>query len=726
LLYDGKSCRIDQECPLPARAELTSGVRQFDIRGLAFCVPVFFGFGIIAYLSIELTTTAGRVASMWPANAILFSALWLLRDRFSYLPALFAAFAGNVVADILQGDTLATAVALSTANITEVTIALLLMTRWNERFTETISLHGMVKFLIICGMIAPVASALISASYFSMTRATPFEITFVDWYMADGLGMIVFAPAILFFRWQEFVATFEPGRHVTTILSWVVFLAIVSFVMWQSQYPLLFAVFPCLVLIVFVGGLSSLSVAIFLISAASIIATANQSGPFALMETDLRERVILLQAFVGAAIFSKFPLAALLISEAKAKQALTEAYDKAEMHRKEAEIANKAKSDFLTHMSHELRTPLNGIHGFTQLLLSSGDKLSGKNRDYAETIHNGSHHLIGIVDDLLDLAKIESNQVQLNIANHSIDQIVREATGLARTIAASKDIAIDVALSGSTEHLDVAIDRPRTVQMLLNLLTNAIKYSPEGSKVLVNVRRTKKHVEVSVEDQGAGIPPEFADSVFEPFNRAAAPGGTDGIGIGLALTQRLADLMGADISHHAAAKTGTVFLLRLPLAETGQSSIGSGNHANQSVRDGTVEQTGDHTREKFVIVYVEDNKTNAKLIQEALSIFPDLELVVAVTADEGLEVVRQVKPELIFLDVHLPDGSGYDLIHKCRSTGLTPLTQIVAITADASQSARARCREAGFDLYLSKPFEVRELQDYVRQRMAVTQSRAAA
>lgn len=388
--------------------------------------------------------------------------------------------------------------------------------------------------------------------------------------------------------------------------------------------------------------------------------------------------------------------------------------------REEAEAASLAKSEFLSRMSHELRTPLNAILGFAQLIELDEADLSEANKRSIGQILRAGRHLLGLIDEVLDIAGIEAGRMQLAMESCVAGDLIREAVDLSQPIGLARGIRIlapDASMSSPT----VWCDRRRGVQILLNLLSNAIKYNRPEGVVVLSLELHPGRVRISVCDDGPGIGEKDVGRLFMPFVRIQSSSGgaaVEGTGLGLALSKRLVEMMGGQIGFRNRASGGAEFyfdLLSAPAigADRDLSDLQSGPGPIASSMQGS-------------ILYIEDNLSNVQLIESLLARrFPDVRLLTAMQGTIGLELARRHGPDLILVDLHLPDMDGEVLIRTLRADDAGRAC-IIAVTADAVGDVEARVRRAGASDFMTKPIDVKALIDRVAARLASQRTGASA
>lgn len=369
-----------------------------------------------------------------------------------------------------------------------------------------------------------------------------------------------------------------------------------------------------------------------------------------------------------------------------------------------AESASRAKSEFLASMSHELRTPLNAILGFSQLL-ESDPRMTEDNRDLAREIESAGQHLLELIGDLLDLARIEAGRME--IGNDAVDVIavLDDCKALARQLARESAIPV-VFEEASCANLVVFADRMRLKQVLLNLISNGVKYNQPGGSVHVGCTRNLDRLRITVRDTGKGISAENLARLFAPFERLGADRGViQGTGIGLVISRHLTKMMGGEIGVESDVGVGSTFWIELPLPDVTMVNLSSSE-------DVPVESTSDVLKTPVragTILYVEDNPVNLKLMEMALSRRKEIRLLTAVSAEEGLEVAERERPDLILLDINLPGMDGYEGLQALRQHPSLSRIPVAAVTANAMKGDRERGLAAGFVDYVTKPFKMDEL-----------------
>ncbi len=381
-------------------------------------------------------------------------------------------------------------------------------------------------------------------------------------------------------------------------------------------------------------------------------------------------------------------------AERRAALALKEA----DTARQEAIAANEAKSGFLSRVSHEIRTPLNSILGFSQLLQM--DNLSDDQRENVDHIVKGGQHLLQLINEILDISRIEAGQLAISIEPVPVDAIISESKALIDPIAAAESTRVEILEAPPQGDLHVMADHQRAKQILVNLLSNAIKYGGSQGPVRVTSEVQDDVVRIGVMDQGAGIPPEKLENLFVPFDRLGLDESSiEGTGLGLALSQGLANAMGGTIDVASESGRGTTFTLELPRAQRPEEIWHGEAEESPSL---TSAQNGATT-----LLYIEDNLSNLKLVDRLLErTRPGVELIIGMQGRLGLELAKRHRPDVILLDLNLPDIPGDEILRILRSDPLTSSIPVIMLSADATSSQVERLLSQGATAYVTKPLVV--------------------
>lgn len=374
--------------------------------------------------------------------------------------------------------------------------------------------------------------------------------------------------------------------------------------------------------------------------------------------------------------------------------------------------ASQAKSDFLAGMSHELRTPLNAVIGFAELMMMNDrtEPLTRRQSQAVEQILGSGRHLLCLIEEVLDLARIEAGKLSMSVERVDPQLVVRQVCDNLRPQAEAAGITLRA--PAPTAGLGVVADRTRLRQVLINLLSNAIKYNRQGGDILVEVRQTPDGVALSVHDTGVGIPQDRMSELFQPFSRLGREtSDVAGTGIGLAVSRRLAEAMNGRLECESVAGQGSTFTLHLPLARPATAGITASPIPTGSLPAATM-------------LYVEDNPSNIALMRHVITALGPIRLHVAENGHEGLALARDLRPDVILLDINLPGLSGFELKARLDADPLTRGLPVLALSASAMPDDIRRGKAAGFRDYLTKPLDITALATALNRALGTDEQRA--
>jgi PAS domain S-box-containing protein len=370
---------------------------------------------------------------------------------------------------------------------------------------------------------------------------------------------------------------------------------------------------------------------------------------------------------------------------------------------RELRKASAAKSEFLSSMSHELRTPLNAVIGFAQLLdRDRKQPLTERQRDRLQHVLRGGEHLLRLIDDVLDLARIEAGRIPISCEPVVLGDVLAEVVATLEPMAARAGIRLELAPAPPGLRRVVA-DRTRLAQILMNFGSNAIKYGRAGGHVRFEPALDGERARITVVDDGLGIPLDKQARLFEPFQRAGQEAGSiEGTGIGLAISKRLAELIGGGVGFTSEPGRGSAFWVEVAVAATA-------DEPTRDRRDARVEPAVAAGETRHKVVYIEDNPSNIAFMREVMADLPGVELYTAPTAEIGIELVRAHRPAVVLMDINLPGMSGLEAVAQLRRWPETAAIPVVGLSAAALARDTARAAESGFYRYLTKPVDLTEL-----------------
>ena len=385
------------------------------------------------------------------------------------------------------------------------------------------------------------------------------------------------------------------------------------------------------------------------------------------------------------------------------------ALEKAETARRNAEEASQLKDQFLATASHELRTPLNAIVGWVHVLMSGAVKGEEERRHAVNAIHRNAKIQTRLIEDLLDVSRMNQGRVSLTVAPMNLRSIVDAAVDTMRHAAAAKRVVLDT--HGTDDVLPVIGDDVRLQQVIWNLLSNAVKYSAPGGKVTVTVARNDDNAVVTVADTGEGIDPEFLPHVFEPFRQGSAQTMRSGLGLGLAIVKQLVDLHGGHIGAESAGRgCGARFTVAIPIvpADLATRAIPAGPRPDPDFAH-------------LHVLVAEDDADSAAAVTAILRLH-GCETQTAASASECLRITGEWPPDVLICDIGLPDDDGYGLLRRLRDLPAGGTMPAIALTAYSRPEDRAKALAAGFRAHLSKPLDpeclLREISNAVKDRSA--------
>jgi len=366
----------------------------------------------------------------------------------------------------------------------------------------------------------------------------------------------------------------------------------------------------------------------------------------------------------------------------------------------EAQSASDAKTRFLSSISHELRTPLNAVLGFSGLLrLEAADRLTPGQLAHLDHVQQAGWHLLRLINDVLDLSRIEAGQFAIDMVAVELGALLDEAIQMSQPLASHGRIELHAVHPAGARTWALA-DPTRLRQVMLNLLSNGIKYNRADGQVRVAVSQHGGHARIEVEDTGIGMSAEQLAHLFEPFNRLGRDReGFEGTGIGLSLTRQLMHLMGGEVHVDSHEGRGTRIALTLPLAEAPQGEVRDAAEAS------TTRAEGQGAAPRGTVLYIEDNAVNSLLVEQLLARWPDVRFIRAMDGITGLEMARTLQPSLVLMDLQLPDIDGMELLGRLRSDATLAETPVIVLSASALPEDIVRARARGASDYWTKPLD---------------------
>jgi signal transduction histidine kinase len=535
---------------------------------LSTILSVFLAVAGVGWLSYF----AHNIIGIWIANAVLLAALMKhRRDDWAWIA--IAGFIANAAADMMTYG-FAMAFLFSSLNLLEVVMVAaplrkLGLDRDFGRPTVLLAFYALA-------LIAPLSSALPFALFAHFALGSPFITTGVNWFSADALGLVIFVPPLLTVKWPAFKAMFQNDKILWTTTLLGILVAAILFNFYARSYPFAFLFFPIVVLMTFQRGFAGGTLGLLLSGLYLIVPAIFGHSSGALHEHSVREQITVVQLFIAVMGFSNILVGAALEERRRLEQGLAAAIARAENSREEAivakesaEKANRTKSMFLATMSHELRTPLNAVIGFSEMMHSElfGPLGDQHYREYTSIIQGAGRHLLDLINDVLDMSKIEAGKHEIQREHLNPADIVRDGLTLMAENASSNGVKLTCDLPQIALTIDA--DRRAMKQILLNLLSNAIKFTPFGGEVVAKAERIDGRVILSVRDTGIGIPQDQIYRLGNPFVQIRNNAGTsqNGTGLGLALVRSLAEMQDGTFKIESEEGRGTFVSVSFPASE---------------------------------------------------------------------------------------------------------------------------------------------------------------
>ena len=640
--------------------------------------------GSMAY-SLFLAGATQNLPSIWTANAVIIAGLLTLTGRARWILLVLAGLA-DVAVELVAGVDLSFILVVAPQDMLQVAI-----TAWGlHRLRLTSHMRSPWGLARITGVAAImiVALSMVTTTTLAISQGRPLLDGWADWIMPNVLGLILAMPTTIILMDRRHKPLFAASAWQLTVLTLLVALTAVAIFTWEpALQALLFA--PAM-LAVFRGGPRAAAIVVIASLAASIPAVLHRTGVDpAVALSPLRHALIF-----HAVLFAVCLMAAMILERQKRLQALmARGRDVARAAQANAQAANKAKSDFLATISHEIRTPLNSILGFADLV-ADDPGLSLESRRRVDLIGRSGRSLVEIINDLLDFSKLEAGRMELDPEPLSPALVLRDAVAIAAPAAEAKGLDLRVVVTGGEEDTLFALDDTRLRQVLLNLVSNAIKFTRDGAVTArLDLSVAPGRLRFEVTDTGIGIAPEVQARLFQRFTQAdsSISRGFGGTGLGLAISKALVTCMGGEIGVDSAPGRGSCFWVELPVEAAEPAPVTDiAPHEASNARGARV-------------LLVDDHPVNREL-GHALLVLGGHEVVTAEGGAEAIALARDEVFDVILMDVHMPEMDGLAATRAIRAmpppAGATP---ILALTADAMPEQIARCLAAGMDGHVAKP-----------------------
>lgn len=649
-----------------------------------------------ARLGLELAVVARQVSIIWPATGFAL-ALLVLRGRQLWPAILLGAFAANV----LNETSVIASMGIAAGNTLEAIVGATLLRRVGFQPSMR-RLHDVASLFLLAACLSTIVSATIGVMTVCLTGTTSwhdFRSLWSTWWIGDAIGNLVTAPFV--FVWADQARNRWRLQRLAEGMLLLLSMGLLSLAVFvdhgsQIPYPVHYLIFPAVIWAALRLGQHATATLVFGALAVTIVATIAGRGPF--VTTNIGASLLQVALFMAVVAVTGLFLGAATAERNRAERRRSEDYarlrsseERLARQAEELAAADRRKDEFLAVLGHELRNPLAPLQNGLQLLALGGN-------DQALVIHARQlmerqlRHLVRLVDDLLDVARIRSGKIVLELARVEIAPMITSAVELARPLIDSRSHDLQVVLPPETLWTDA--DKIRLPQLLANLLNNAAKYTDEGGSITLSVAQLESQIIISVRDTGIGMDSESLPNVFELFAQAAGPAHAvqGGLGVGLSLARSIAELHGGVLTAHSEGLgKGSQFVLRLPAA------------AAPEVRSGAASSSGEPAMRQRILV-VDDNVDAAESLGTMLA-YSGHDVRVAHGGIEALSAAREFSPNVMILDLGMPEMDGYAVARAVRSDPKFATTRLIALSGYGQAEDRRRTADVGFDEHLVKPVE---------------------
>jgi len=662
----------------------TAPWRRYALFGALVVIYFFAG-----KLGLHFAFVHASASAVWPPTGIALAVLLLFGRR--VWPAILV---GAFLVNLSTTGTLASSLGIAIGNTLEAVVGTLLVERYADGKRTFEQARNCMLFALFAGLLSTAVSATIGAISLVLAGDAPWSALspiWLTWWLGDAAGALVITPLLVL--WgnapRAGILRDRPFEAVALLLVTAVTAALVLAHPALSRYPLPFMCIPPLIWAAFRFGQREVATLVALIALIATWSTVHGVGPF-VMPSD-NESLLLLQAFMATMASLTMPVAALVWERKTVEAERTRLLERERAARAEAEDANRAKDEFLAMLSHELRNPLAALANAGQVLHTAPNSaFSGR---AIEIINRQTRHLARLIDDLLDVARVSSGKILLSRERTNLADVAQGCLTLLRSSGRLEEHKVSVEL----QPVWVNADPARMMQIIDNLLLNALRYTPKGGRIEVQTSREHDEAVLRVQDDGVGIAAELLPRIFDLFMQGprTLDRAQGGLGIGLTLAHRLTLAHGGRIAASSSgAGCGSVFTVRLPIAEPFATNVaGPGIPAMEK------------SSPRRILIIEDDADGREALRLQLMQAGHDV--YEAASGIDGLEAAVRVKPEVVLLDIGLPGLDGYQVAQRLRAKDNSP--RLIAITGYGQPEDRRRALDAGIEQHLVKPVDAAQL-----------------